>query len=552
MRFRARLAIFLVSLALSLTAISAVAQAPTAPNYRIAGTVVSRTDGHPLTRARVVIQNVKDAQQIVTTITSDDGKFEFTGLPAAKFSLSAAKRGYLPGSYNQHEYFSTAIVTGAAVDTENLTLRIWPAAYVTGKVLDETGEPARRATVTLYRSYRYEGATRIEQAGAANTNDLGEYELGPEVPGTYFVSAQAMPWYAIHPTRQQQGANLTPAQVDPSLDVAYPATFYGDVTDAESATAVELHGGDRVQADIHLNPAQALHLFFQVPTPPPFRPDSQPNIPVWTPQLMQSAFGTEFPIPGASSQPVSPGVWEMTGIPAGRYNVRMSGPGGGSEIRQVDLVNDGDRVDTSGGVAFSNVKLQVSMADESALPTQLFVGLRLPGGNIRSAQKVEAKGDAQLQEIPAGNYEIFASGLGKELRVAQMSSSDAAISGHLLAVPSGANISVTLSLFSKTLNVQGIVKKDGSPIAGAMVLIVPKDPATHPDLFRRDQSDLDGTFQINDVVPGSYSILALEDGWDLEWLQPSALAPYMKNSREIEVSSQRPLVLSQPVEAQSK
>ena len=552
MRCRARFMKISVSLVVLLSA-SAIAGAqtsavalPPASSSRIAGTVVSRTDGHPLARALVVIANVKNTQQTVSTISSDDGKFEFAAVPAGKYSLSGAKRGYLPASYNQHEYFSTAIVTGAGLETEDLTLRLWPAAYVTGKVLDETGEPVRRASVTLYRSSRYEGASRVAQARAANTNDLGEYELGPEVAGTYFVSVQAIPWYAIHPTKQEQGATA-PLQVDSALDVAYPATFFGDVTDAESATPIELHGGDRVQADIHLNPVPALHLFFNVPTPP-----SQGNRIIWTPQLMQSAFGEQFPVTGAISQPVSSGLWEMTGVPAGRYNVRMSGADSGSELRQVDLVNDGEQVDTSSGAAFSSVKLQVSMVDESALPAQLFIGLRLPGGNMRAAQKVGPKGEVQLQQVPSGRYELFAWEPGKQLHVAQMTSRDAEITGDLLNVPSGANITGAVSLFSKTSNVQGVVKKDGRAIAGAMVLLVPKDPATYPDLFRRDQSDLDGTFQINDVVPGSYSILAIEDGWDLDWLQPGVLAPYLKRAQPVEFGGQRPLDLSQAVEAQAK
>lgn len=548
MRFRARLASFSLSLALAFISITAAGQTPATSRYRIAGTVVSRTDNHPLARARVVIANVKDTQQTFSTVSSDDGKFEFTGVPAGKFSLSGAKRAYLPASYNQHEYFSTAIVTGASLDTENLILRLWPAAYVVGKVLDESGDPVRRATVILYRSFRYEGASRIEQARSATTNDLGEYELGPQVAGTYFVSVQAMPWYAIHPTKQEQGANAPPpAQVDPALDVAYPATFYPDVTDTASATPIELHGGDRVEADIHLNPVPALHLFFQVATP------SQPNRIVWTPMLMQSAFGDQFPVPGASSQPVSSGLWEMTGVPAGRYNVRMSGADGGSELRQVDLVNDGDEVDTSSGAVFSNVKLQVNMVDESSLPGQVFIGLRLPGGRMQVVQKLSAQGEAQLQQVPSGRYEIFAwEPPGKQLHVAQITSPDANVSGHLLNVSSGTNISAAVSLFSRTLSVQGIVKKDGRAIAGAMVLLVPKDPATHPDLFRRDQSDLDGTFQINEVVPGSYNILAIDDGWDLDWLQPAVLAPYIKSAQEVEVGGRRPLVLSQPIEAQAK
>src|SRR5690242_5287109 len=79
--------------------------------YRIAGTVLSSTDGHPLSRARVVLANVKNLGKPFSVFSSEDGSFAFFGLPAGKYSLQGAKRGYLTRSYEQHEVFSTAIVT---------------------------------------------------------------------------------------------------------------------------------------------------------------------------------------------------------------------------------------------------------------------------------------------------------------------------------------------------------------------------------------------------------------------------------------------------------
>ena len=42
-------------------------------------------------------------------------------------------------------------------------------------------------------------------------------------------------------------------------------------------------------------------------------------------------------------------------------------------------------------------------------------------------------------------------------------------------------------------------------------------PELHRDLFRRDQSDLDGTFTLQGIVPGRYTVLAIEGGWELDW-----------------------------------
>ena len=50
------------------------------------------------------------------------GKFEFNGLAAGKYSLVGAKRGFVTSAYDQHDQFSTAIVTGAGLETEALIL----------------------------------------------------------------------------------------------------------------------------------------------------------------------------------------------------------------------------------------------------------------------------------------------------------------------------------------------------------------------------------------------------------------------------------------------
>ena len=83
-----------------------------------------------------------------------------------------------------------------------------------------------------------------------------------------------------------------------------------------------------------------------------------------------------------------------------------------------------------------------------------------------------------------------------------------------------------------------------------MAVLVPKDPAMHRDLFRRDQSDLDGTFSLQGIVPGPYTLLAIDDGWDLDWSKPAVIAAYVKRGRAIEVIGQakQSIDLGAPIE----
>jgi hypothetical protein len=68
-----------------------------------------------------------------------------------------------------------------------------------------------------------------------------------------------------------------------------------------------------------------------------------------------------------------------------------------------------------------------------------------------------------------------------------------------------------------------------------MVVLVPRHAQGNRDLFRRDQSDLDGTFALHDVIPGSYSLIAIENGWDLDWSQPDVIAAYARHGQVIEI-----------------
>jgi hypothetical protein len=68
-----------------------------------------------------------------------------------------------------------------------------------------------------------------------------------------------------------------------------------------------------------------------------------------------------------------------------------------------------------------------------------------------------------------------------------------------------------------------------------MIVAVPNDPVHNQVLFRRDQSDSDGSFSLPAVVPGDYTVLAIDNGWDLQWLKPEVLKPYLAQGEAVQV-----------------
>src|SRR5260370_22387176 len=126
--------------------------------FKIAGTIVSSLSGTPLGKSRVSLFDTSNPADVVWMITSENGHFEFRSLKLGKFSSQGAKRGFIRAAYEQHEQFSTTIVTGAGSATENLVLRLTPPALLCGKVIDEPGDPPRNARVMLY-VYNHHAAT---------------------------------------------------------------------------------------------------------------------------------------------------------------------------------------------------------------------------------------------------------------------------------------------------------------------------------------------------------------------------------------------------------
>src|SRR5260370_42247334 len=114
-----------------------------------------------------------------------------------------------------------------------------------------------------------------------------------------------------------------------------------------------------------------------------------------------------------------------------------------------------------------------------------------------------------------------------------MTSGDTQIYGHEFNLPPGTSQEWSVSLAEGKTRIEGFVKRGGKAASGAVVVLVPKDPERHQDMFRRDQSDLDGSFALPDVVPGSYTVVAVEDECRSNWSKPTWLARYAEQGQTV-------------------
>ena len=521
--------------------------------FKIAGTVVNAVTGALLERVRVSIANTRAPNQRTEMVTGAGGHFEFTGVPDGKYSLEGTRRGYLTSFYEQHEQYSTAIVTGPEFATDKLVLRLMPMGVISGHVLDESGEPARNAQVQLFLENHSAGMSRVMAVTrGSSTDDRGSFDFAVLEPGRYFVSVNATPWYSVHPVRAQDGDGSARG-VSPALDVAYPTTYYGGGTESDSAVPIDLEGGEKQEIEIRLRPVPALRLIVRVPVDASGESPDQANV-FRFPVLRKRVFDSVEPVNPGQVQTLAPGVVELTGVAAGRYDVRIqsSNPEEVPHFSEIDLQRDGQDLNAAQGETLA--KLTVRLEGEEALPKQYAVALRNERQRIVELVQGNASKQVSFPAVEPGKYVIVVMAPGKNYAVTRTTSGAGATAGHEVNVLSGASMEVTARLVEGVVGIEGVVEKSGKPMAGVMVALVPKDPDRNLELFRRDQSDFDGTFLLRGVAPGTYTIVAVEDAWGFEWLKTGVLARYAQHGQQVIIGdNMRGTVhLPEAVEVQAK
>jgi hypothetical protein len=262
-----------------------------------------------------------ESTQAVTT--GEDGRFAFENLVAGHYSLSARRKEYLDQLYKQHEFFSTAIVVGSDLNSDNLRFELRPSASISGQILDEMSEPVRNAQVMLLRQGLNSGRRQTSQELAVPSDDEGYYRFSHLSPGTYFVCVVAQPWYAQHLMRQHiqrldpDSGQMVDQEVvtgSAALDVAYATTFFPNGRDIAGGSPLTLHPGDAVIADMQLRPEPAAHLTLRAAN---VEEGEQFSLGQMTQPI---ADGVEQFLPVQAMQSV-PGVIEVIGLAPGRVNL---------------------------------------------------------------------------------------------------------------------------------------------------------------------------------------------------------------------------------------
>ena len=528
-------------------AIAASAQHGAQAKYSIAGKLVNAATGDAIVRGTVTLLAEGDSHPLVTTLTDNEGHFSIDGLGADKYQLTAAKRGYLSGYYEQHEEYSSAVVTGsttgsdAYVKVEQLTFKLVPGGVIYGVVTDDGGDPVEGANVRLYqKSHDHGVGMRILSPQGTKTDDTGAFEFGGLTPGQYMIAVTARPWYA-------QARSTAHNEESSPLDVAYPVTYYDSTTEEESATVIDLEGGSHVEANITMHATPALHI-----TMPPTENGANNGELEPTAQLTQLIFGA----PAENEMLVASGVRsvndsEFTGIAPGEYMIEAGDP---PRRLSVNLANS-EQIDAANGMEEASVSGVLHLMSGNPLKDPLTLVLEPVGGSQAAViqQTESTREHFDFENVSPGRWTLWAANGNKTLATVSITVNGKKSAGGDIPVADKA-LQLDVTLADELVRVTGLVQKDGKGFPGAMVVLVPQNPAALHALVRRDQSDTDGTFNLRDVAPGKYTVLAIEDGWSLDWAKPGVLDRYMRGGINVYVGdvSVGVVALPRPLQVQQK
>jgi hypothetical protein len=206
-------------------------------------------------------------------------------------------------------------------------------------------------------------------------------------------------------------------------------------------------------------------------------------------------------------------------------------------------------------VPTQTVSGKVETVSGAAFTGRGFLELESADGRGPVIQPAAIEGSSfKFDSVPAGSWIVEAIGQDTQLPVLAIASRGArAQAGNRITVEDKP-LALNLIVSAGNTRLEGIAQKKGKSLAGAMVILVPKDLAEIAELARRDQSDSDGTFALLNVAPGDYTLLAIEDAWGMDWFDPAVISRYLPQGMAVTVKdkSEKTLHLAQPVEVQAK
>ena len=538
----------------------------------ISGRVLAADTGRPVKRARVAVAGGGRGGR--STTTDDQGRYAVAGLAAGNYNVTASKAGFVDAAFGQRRPLQPGtpvqVIDNQAV--ADVDLRLTRGGVITGRVLDEDGEPLARARVTVQRYQYIRGERQLTPAGADQTDDRGQYRVFGLPPGDYYVSASATGLFELFGRGLQQlaagigggggrgvggrggrGQLAALAGSDPEVS-GYAPTYYPGVASAGEAGKVSIAPGQElggIDFQIQLVPLATVSGIVA-------GAEAGANV-----MLAPNESSAQGRLRGESlnGRMQADGTFEIRNVPPGRYiAVARSGGGrsGQPKMGTQAIVVHGQNVEGVTLVLQSGVTLSGNITVESSgtpAPTDyssfridapevdpLPIGGGGRGGPMGTAGRAEKNGAFRIDNLLPGLHHIRVAGQGQgQWTVKSISAGGQDVTDHAIDIKPGVNVSnVSIVLTDRSTELTGTVRDGKSEPMPAVTVIA---FSTDQDMWRPQSRHIQaartnqyGVYRIRGLPPGDYLIVATDDVEQGEWFDPAYLAEVRAGAKRLSLT----------------
>ena len=508
---------------------------PTQAGGTIRGRVTAAATRQPLHRVRITLRASDPSAP--ATVSDTRGFFELRNVPPGTYTLTAARAGYLTIQYGQRRPRESGrsfdIKSGDVL--EGIDLAMYKGGVISGRVIDESGEPTPNVRVEAVEM-RYMRGRRVPVAAKiTTTNDAGEYRLSGLDPGQFQVRASSTDVW-----ESDDGKNT----------YVYALTYFPGVTAAERPESVTVAVGQEVSGtDLRLVPGPAASITGML-----VGANGEPMAGevIALDRITRTVGGALASAGfGGSAKTDARGAFTFPKLAAGEYMVysgaqtdRVSlpvllNPGETRAVtmtpRRATAIAGAIRTDDGTPVPFSPARLRIEpiVANaESALPVW-----GAPRGDPPRADWT-----FRISGVN-GAYLFRLTGLPDDWALQAVTAGDRDYADTPLTVAAGAPdvTGLQLVLTHNGAAVTGTVTDPaGAPAPDASVILFAEEPGRWTLASRYikvARPDNGGKFRIAGVLPGIYRIAAREAVTDGQWEDPEFLQALLKDAARLELAA---------------
>ncbi len=503
------------------------AQQPTprdSPQARPPGTAILRgrvyaaDTGQPLRRAQVrLIGNGPPpaAQPPENRLATTDagGRFEFTAVRAGRYAINVQKSSYVALQWGQRRPTDAGrpldVADGQTI--ERLDFGLPRGGVITGRVLDEFGDPLPDVQVAALRSQMIGGVRRLLNSGrTSGTNDIGEFRIFGLPPGEYYVSATVRNQNAFGDSDDRAG---------------YAPTYYPGTADVSVAQKLVIDSGQTISdITVPLSPTRTSRISGTAV-------DSQNHPLRGIVQALARGLNVG-PLQVLPGQIRPDGSFTINGVTPGDYSLEVppqGGPNGGAsepEYASADVtVTDGSDIAgvrlVSARASTVTGRVVIGAVDAGAVPPS---SLRVnatpfnPGGIVLgpSPQPVAMNDDWTFQaKARPGVTRVAIMGLQQPWNVKAVRYRGTDVTDTGIEVKASEDLSdVEIELTNRITQLSGLVTSSrGDAVGDAWVAVFPRDrekwkPPSRS--VRSSRAGQDGQFRMSGLPPGDYFAVAAE------------------------------------------